>query len=129
MPPPDHRHDEEVGGDGGGDDDSSGVSRDEENAGQRTEEEHEREEKEDVVSASPSGDGVGVVFFAQSTSDALQSASVFLVGIMGTGKTTVGKELARSLGYGYFDTDALIEQITKQKVHEISEEDGEGRFR
>ena len=65
----------------------------------------------------------------QSTSDALQSASVFLVGLMGTGKTTVGKELARSLGYGYFDTDALIEQITKQKVHEIFEEDGEAAFR
>lgn len=64
-----------------------------------------------------------------STSDALQSASVFLVGLMGTGKTTVGKKLAESLGYGYFDTDQLIEQITKQKVHEIFEEEGEEAFR
>jgi len=49
---------------------------------------------------------------------------------MGTGKTTVGKKLAETLGYGYFDTDQLIEQITKQKVHEeIFEEDGEEGFR
>jgi len=63
------------------------------------------------------------------TSESLQSSSVFLLGLMGTGKTTVGKKLADALGYGYFDTDQLIEQITKQKVHEIFEEDGEEGFR
>ena len=78
------------------------------------------------------GRGKKFVAFASSssnddnkTSESLQSSSVFLLGLMGTGKTTVGKKLADALGYGYFDTDQLIEQICKQKVHEIFEEDGE----
>ncbi|CAL6395976.1 unnamed protein product [Bathycoccus prasinos] len=83
------------------------------------------------------GRGKKFVAFASSssndnsnkTSESLQSSSVFLLGLMGTGKTTVGKKLAETLGYGYFDTDQLIEQITKQKVHEIFEEDGEEGFR
>ena len=82
------------------------------------------------------GRGKKFVAFASSssnddnkTSESLQSSSVFLLGLMGTGKTTVGKKLADALGYGYFDTDQLIEQICKQKVHEIFEEDGEEGFR
>jgi len=63
------------------------------------------------------------------TEEVLQSSSIFLVGLMGTGKTTVGKALATRLNYGYFDTDRLIEQISKRTVKEIFEEDGEGEFR
>ena len=41
---------------------------------------------------------------------------------MGTGENNLSVKNSRGLwGYGYFDTDALIEQITKQKVHEIFE--------
>ena len=36
--------------------------------------------------------------------DLLEGSSVFLVGMMGTGKSSVGKKLAASLGYNFFDT-------------------------
>jgi len=36
--------------------------------------------------------------------DALDGSSVFLVGMMGTGKSSVGKKLAAELGYNFFDT-------------------------
>ena len=36
--------------------------------------------------------------------DVLDGSSVFLVGMMGTGKSSVGKKLAASLGYNFFDT-------------------------
>lgn len=36
--------------------------------------------------------------------DLLEGSSIFLVGMMGTGKSSVGKKLAASLGYNFFDT-------------------------
>jgi shikimate kinase len=36
--------------------------------------------------------------------DVLDGSSVFLVGMMGTGKSSVGKKLAAALGYNFFDT-------------------------
>lgn len=49
---------------------------------------------------------------------------------MGAGKTTVGRLLAEELGYRFFDTDALIEQVAKGKtINEIFTTDGESAFR
>jgi shikimate kinase len=59
----------------------------------------------------------------------LQGVSIFLVGMMGTGKTTVGKVLAQQLGYRFFDTDVLIEQIAKQTINDIFAGPGEAYFR
>ncbi|AFY76832.1 shikimate kinase [Pleurocapsa sp. PCC 7327] len=59
----------------------------------------------------------------------LQGVSVFLVGIMGTGKTTVGQILAQQLGYRFFDTDVLIERVAGQTINEIFARQGEERFR
>jgi shikimate kinase len=61
--------------------------------------------------------------------DLLKGISVFLVGMMGTGKTTVGKILAQKLGYIFFDTDVLIEQVTAQSINEIFATEGEESFR
>jgi hypothetical protein len=36
--------------------------------------------------------------------EALDGSSLFLVGMMGTGKSSVGKKLAAALGYNFFDT-------------------------
>jgi|TARA_B110000977_G_scaffold142590_1_gene180990 shikimate kinase len=36
--------------------------------------------------------------------ECLEGSSVFLVGMMGTGKSSVGKKLATALGYSFFDT-------------------------
>lgn len=49
--------------------------------------------------------------------------------MMGTGKSTVGKMLSQALGYCFFDTDALIEQLAGKTVAEIFNEDGEPDFR
>jgi shikimate kinase len=54
---------------------------------------------------------------------------IFLVGFMGSGKTTIGKMLAKKLGWECLDTDQLIEQKCDMKIKEIFEKYGEARFR
>lgn len=48
---------------------------------------------------------------------------------MGSGKTTVGRLLATELGYGFIDTDAVIEQLTSQTITQLFAEQGEAKFR
>ena len=55
--------------------------------------------------------------------------SVLLIGMMGSGKTTVGRVLAQRLGWPYVDSDAQVEQSTGRTVPEILEQDGEAAFR
>jgi len=55
--------------------------------------------------------------------------NIVLIGFMGAGKTVVGRELARELGYNYLDTDELIEQTEKRSVTDIFARDGEAYFR
>ena len=52
-----------------------------------------------------------------------------LVGLMGTGKTTVGRLLAERLGLPHIDTDDLIVERTGHTVREIFEAEGEDAFR
>lgn len=52
-----------------------------------------------------------------------------LVGMMGTGKTTLGRKLAARLDRPFWDSDAEIEQRTGHTVREIFEADGEAAFR
>jgi shikimate kinase len=62
-------------------------------------------------------------------SDLLQGVSLYLVGMMGCGKTTVGRILAQQLQYQFFDTDALIEQVAGCSVRTLFAESGEAAFR
>ena len=55
--------------------------------------------------------------------------AVFLVGFMASGKTTVGRELARRLGWNFVDLDARIEERERQTIPEIFRERGEPGFR
>jgi len=55
--------------------------------------------------------------------------NIYLTGFMGTGKTTVGKILARKLGKEFIETDALIEQEQGKKIVDIFSDKGEGYFR
>ena len=57
------------------------------------------------------------------------SGNLFLVGLMGAGKTTVGKLLAKHLGKLFIDSDHEIERRTGVKVHLIFELEGEAGFR
>lgn len=54
---------------------------------------------------------------------------IFLLGMMGSGKTTLGKELAGKLGYTFLDLDACIEQKENKSVAQIFKEKGPGKFR
>lgn len=55
--------------------------------------------------------------------------NIFLVGLMGAGKTSVGKVLARRLNKTFYDSDQEIERSTGVKIPLIFEIEGEGGFR
>src|SRR5215469_3115717 len=59
----------------------------------------------------------------------LGKTSVFLIGPMGSGKTAVGRRLARSLGLPFHDSDAEIERRTGVDIPFIFEKEGEAGFR
>ena len=50
---------------------------------------------------------------------------VVLVGLMGSGKTTVGRELAKRLRWPFLDNDALVRALTGREPAAIDAEDGE----
>lgn len=55
--------------------------------------------------------------------------NLYLVGFMGTGKSTVGRLVARQLGFTCLDSDHEIERQQGRPVSRIFAEDGEARFR
>ena len=59
----------------------------------------------------------------------LAGRSLYLVGMMGSGKTSTGRPLAERLGYGFVDSDAVIEQAAGCSIPEIFDRDGEASFR
>ncbi len=54
---------------------------------------------------------------------------IILIGYMGAGKTTVGKQLAKSLGLSFYDLDWYIESRMRKTVKQIFDEGGEEAFR
>ena len=60
---------------------------------------------------------------------ALGGRSIVLVGMMGAGKTSVGRRLAARLGLPFVDADAEIEAGARMTVPEIFERFGEAYFR
>lgn len=59
----------------------------------------------------------------------LNGTSLFLIGMMGAGKSTVGRLLAQKLQYQFVDTDELIERCTGKTIPEIFANAGEAAFR
>ena len=55
--------------------------------------------------------------------------SIFLVGMMGAGKTSVGRVLAKRVQKTFYDSDHLIENRTGVKIPVIFEIEGEAGFR
>ncbi len=58
-----------------------------------------------------------------------KSSTIILVGFMGSGKTTFGKELAKKLNYQFLDTDKEIEQLMGISIADLFETKGEAYFR
>ncbi|MDC0906056.1 shikimate kinase [Gammaproteobacteria bacterium] len=50
--------------------------------------------------------------------------SISLIGMAGAGKTSVGKELARTLGFSFIDSDALIEKQHGKSLQNILDDEG-----
>ncbi|KAG7345824.1 shikimate kinase [Nitzschia inconspicua] len=60
----------------------------------------------------------------------LNGVNLYLIGMMGTGKSSVGDIVARRMGtYKFLDTDAIIEKATGMSIPEIFEQEGEDGFR
>jgi len=54
---------------------------------------------------------------------------IFLIGFMGSGKSTLGAQLARLVGYQFIDMDHMIEETAEMSIPEIFNEHGEEVFR
>jgi shikimate kinase len=57
------------------------------------------------------------------------TTNIFLIGMPSSGKSTLGRQLAKSLGYEFIDLDARIETTEGKKIAEIFALDGEEYFR
>ena len=55
--------------------------------------------------------------------------NIYLIGMMGSGKSVTGKRLAVKLGYGFVDLDERVQDKTKRSIADIFEKDGENFFR
>ena len=59
----------------------------------------------------------------------LRGRSIFLIGMMGSGKSSTGPILAEILKYKYVDLDVLIEKLTKKTIDKVFSDEGEEYFR
>jgi shikimate kinase len=59
----------------------------------------------------------------------LNSTNLILIGFMGSGKSTVGRKLAKEMNTFFLDTDLLIENFENKSIKEIFEKEGEEVFR
>lgn len=58
-----------------------------------------------------------------------QSQTIALTGFMGSGKTTIGKELAKLLSYEFIDCDVEVEKRIKKPIADFFVQEGEDKFR
>lgn len=54
---------------------------------------------------------------------------LFLIGYMGVGKTTIGRELAKTLNIEFIDLDHFIQNRYSKEINQIFKDEGESRFR
>jgi len=66
---------------------------------------------------------------AKELVERLDGRPLVLIGMMGAGKTTVGRRLAAKLGRGFLDSDEEIEKAAQMTIPEIFAQRGEGEFR
>jgi len=59
----------------------------------------------------------------------MRAENIYLVGLMGAGKTTIGRQLAKALKMPFYDSDKAIEDATGVSIPTIFEFEGEQGFR
>ena len=60
---------------------------------------------------------------------AIKKKNICIMGLMGSGKSIIGKDLSKYSNLKFYDTDKEIELKTKKSINEIFEKDGESYFR
>ena len=65
----------------------------------------------------------------EKTVHTIKGRSIFLIGMMGSGKSQTGLKLAELLKYKYIDLDSLIEKLAKKSINQIFNDEGEDNFR
>ena len=65
----------------------------------------------------------------EKTVKVIKGRSIFLIGMMGCGKSKTGFKLAELLNYKYIDLDSLIEKLAKKSINQIFNDEGEDNFR
>jgi len=65
----------------------------------------------------------------QTLKEKLGGRNIFLIGMMGSGKSQTGPVLAKMINYAFVDTDDVIEKASNQSISSIFEKDGEKVFR
>ena len=65
----------------------------------------------------------------QKIQERLGGRNIFLIGMMGSGKSQTGPNLANILKYAFVDMDEVIEKATNQTITNIFEQEGEEAFR
>lgn len=66
---------------------------------------------------------------SRELSHRLQGLNIYLVGMMASGKSSVGPALASALGYRFIDADAVLEKAAGCTIPELFQRDGEQGFR
>ncbi len=83
--------------------------------------------------AAPSGaldmDDIPTATLAARVRGALDGRSIVLVGMMGAGKSAIGRRLGRAVGLPFVDADTEIEQAAGMSIPDIFEAHGEAYFR
>ena len=59
----------------------------------------------------------------------IKRKNICIMGLMGSGKSVIGKDLSKYLDLKFYDTDKEIELKTKKSISSIFEENGEAYFR
>jgi len=59
----------------------------------------------------------------------INKKNICIIGLMGSGKSVIGKDLSKYLNFKFFDTDKEIELKEKKSISKIFEDDGESYFR
>ena len=66
---------------------------------------------------------------SSSLKQILGGRSIYLIGMMGSGKSVTGPILAKELDYIFVDSDVVVEKSAKKSIHQIFQDDGEKQFR
>jgi shikimate kinase len=72
---------------------------------------------------------MAVQLTSKTLKEKLGGRNIFLIGMMGSGKSQTGPVLAKMINYAFVDTDDVIEKASKQSISSIFEKDGEKVFR